>query len=459
VQLIRIGKWAALGPPEYSLIPPGGGVIGRAKDCDLSLNDPAVSLRHAQVGISSQGVFIQDLGSRHGILVDGKPVPKANLSMSSSVGIVSFKLKCAPLDLHLANEDELEELLTRLYMQDRQSDGMLLSKAWADISPKSGGALRMLAWFLLRDGKLGWAARVVERALWRSPGHPAARLAGALLAERQGRLGEAGQTLQELAKMQPPYELAILALSRVRKKEKVYAKLGGLISRRHGAAPSAPINQAKLKVGPFTFSYTAGLHDQLVQVAYAALAQAAEQINRRMDFNPGPVEVVIKDQLESGRIEAAALFNDAIELHADLLAQGDPNFLYVALAHEYVHLMLNRMCGGACPRWLDEGVAQYLTQNPSPKDRMALDRARQKDALLPLEALDCDFAALEHPDLVDLAYAQAYSVVEFLMERCEGADIAKMLKPFRKNGSDPYGGSVCGVPLAELEEKWIKWLR
>ncbi|RYE88608.1 MAG: FHA domain-containing protein [Myxococcales bacterium] len=50
---------------------PGQFVIGRSTDCQLSLDDPLVSRRHAKITIQADGVFVEDLGSRNGVLVDG----------------------------------------------------------------------------------------------------------------------------------------------------------------------------------------------------------------------------------------------------------------------------------------------------------------------------------------------------------------------------------------------------
>lgn len=45
-------------------------VIGRSVDCQLSLDDPLVSRRHAVIRISRGAVTVQDLGSRNGVLVN-----------------------------------------------------------------------------------------------------------------------------------------------------------------------------------------------------------------------------------------------------------------------------------------------------------------------------------------------------------------------------------------------------
>ncbi len=45
-------------------------VIGRSTECQLSLDDPLVSRRHAVIRIARDSVTVQDLGSRNGVLVN-----------------------------------------------------------------------------------------------------------------------------------------------------------------------------------------------------------------------------------------------------------------------------------------------------------------------------------------------------------------------------------------------------
>jgi pSer/pThr/pTyr-binding forkhead associated (FHA) protein len=53
-------------------VPMGQFLIGRTPECQLSLDDPLVSRRHAILEIQSDGVFVQDLGSRNGVFVNGE---------------------------------------------------------------------------------------------------------------------------------------------------------------------------------------------------------------------------------------------------------------------------------------------------------------------------------------------------------------------------------------------------
>jgi pSer/pThr/pTyr-binding forkhead associated (FHA) protein len=51
----------------------GGAVIGRGPDCDVRVEDPLISRRHARLLASELGVGIEDLDSANGLYVNGLP--------------------------------------------------------------------------------------------------------------------------------------------------------------------------------------------------------------------------------------------------------------------------------------------------------------------------------------------------------------------------------------------------
>jgi len=68
-----------------------GLLIGRGQDCDLRIDDPGVSRRHAEVRVSfDTGVpvlTVVDLGSTNGIKVDGHKVDSARIGAGSRITI------------------------------------------------------------------------------------------------------------------------------------------------------------------------------------------------------------------------------------------------------------------------------------------------------------------------------------------------------------------------------------
>lgn len=70
--------------------------IGRDDDCDLHLDDPMISRRHAEIGFADGLWWIRDLGSRNGTMVDGRFVNRVPLPANCSV-----KLYEAGPELHV----------------------------------------------------------------------------------------------------------------------------------------------------------------------------------------------------------------------------------------------------------------------------------------------------------------------------------------------------------------------
>src|SRR3954468_12072712 len=50
--------------------------VGRNASCQLSLDDPLVSRRHALLTVRDEGVEIEDLQSRNGVLVNGQRIDR-----------------------------------------------------------------------------------------------------------------------------------------------------------------------------------------------------------------------------------------------------------------------------------------------------------------------------------------------------------------------------------------------
>ena len=55
-------------------LPVGEFIVGRGPECQLAVDDPLVSRKHAALHVRKDGVVAQDLGSRNGVLVNGQKI-------------------------------------------------------------------------------------------------------------------------------------------------------------------------------------------------------------------------------------------------------------------------------------------------------------------------------------------------------------------------------------------------
>ena len=88
-------KLTVSGPNETHEISldPAGMTLGRGSDCDVVLDDAAVSRHHARISRDSFGRWIiEDLGSQNGVLVDGQRVRAQALVQGQGISIRPFTM-------------------------------------------------------------------------------------------------------------------------------------------------------------------------------------------------------------------------------------------------------------------------------------------------------------------------------------------------------------------------------
>src|SRR5262245_1046046 len=62
------------GRDEIVRLQRGATVFGRSTSCEIVLDDPLVSRRHAMITVSTNEVVLEDLGSVNGVYVNGAKV-------------------------------------------------------------------------------------------------------------------------------------------------------------------------------------------------------------------------------------------------------------------------------------------------------------------------------------------------------------------------------------------------
>jgi Protein of unknown function (DUF3662)/FHA domain len=69
------GRAMVLAENKRMLVGGAGAVLGRSRECDVTLNDPNVSRRHAEIRPDGRGGWIvEDLGSTNGVKVNGRAI-------------------------------------------------------------------------------------------------------------------------------------------------------------------------------------------------------------------------------------------------------------------------------------------------------------------------------------------------------------------------------------------------
>lgn len=67
-------------------------VIGRSKECDLQVQDPNISRRHAEVQLEGSEYWLVDLGSTNGVQVNGRRTSRAKLESGDRITLGSTDL-------------------------------------------------------------------------------------------------------------------------------------------------------------------------------------------------------------------------------------------------------------------------------------------------------------------------------------------------------------------------------
>lgn len=72
---------------------PNQAIIGRMPGCDVQLDDPSVSRRHARISRANAGWLIEDLGSTNGVTVNGASVEREYLSGGEDIELGNVRMR------------------------------------------------------------------------------------------------------------------------------------------------------------------------------------------------------------------------------------------------------------------------------------------------------------------------------------------------------------------------------
>jgi hypothetical protein len=128
------------------------------------------------------------------------------------------------------------------------------------------------------------------------------------------------------------------------------------------------------------------------------------------------------------------------------------------LAHEVAHLVIHRQAGASIPRWLDEGVAGWVSgEQVPPGDLAYLAFLARVGGLYPVARLE--YAFPEGHESTSLAYLESRLVVEYLAAAHQAAAVNRLLDLCEEGF--PAGTAVervTGLSPEEFERDFRRWV-
>jgi hypothetical protein len=135
----------------------------------------------------------------------------------------------------------------------------------------------------------------------------------------------------------------------------------------------------------------------------------------------------------------------------------DSPWVGVVIPHELTHLVFDTAVRNPYhfpPRWLNEGLAVYLSEGYGSSDRSAVAAAVRDGTLQPLSGLTAQFPTRR--DAFFLAYSESVSAVDFLVRRFGRDAVGRLVRAYADGVTDDEAfRAALGVDLAGFEAAWL----
>jgi hypothetical protein len=140
-----------------------------------------------------------------------------------------------------------------------------------------------------------------------------------------------------------------------------------------------------------------------------------------------------------------------------LIAPNELSYAEVVVPHELTHVVFDDVTRNpyhSPPRWLNEGLAVYLSEGYISSDKSLVSDAATSRTLMPLDALTGEFPTTA--DQFYLAYAESVSAVDYLIRTYGQPAIDKMVTAYAAGSSDDEAFTAAfGVDAAGVNKAWL----
>lgn len=140
--------------------------------------------------------------------------------------------------------------------------------------------------------------------------------------------------------------------------------------------------------------------------------------------------------------------------------QAADTFAGTLIRHELTHLVLHRATDNpyhGVPRWMDEGVAVYLSEGYTDYWKSFVDPAVSSKALIPLQGLTGEFPSVKSEFY--LAYGEAVAAVDFFIRTYGDQTFWSLVKSYANGVSDDDAfKAATGSDFTAFNKQWFESL-
>jgi hypothetical protein len=138
--------------------------------------------------------------------------------------------------------------------------------------------------------------------------------------------------------------------------------------------------------------------------------------------------------------------------------QIDASWVGVVIPHELTHIVFNTAVDNPYhfpPRWLNEGLAVYLSQGYGVDDRVATEAAGRDGSIIPLDGLTGQFPV--SADGFFLAYSESVSAVDFLVKTYGKDALVALIRSYARGVTDDEAfEAALRVSATGFNDAWLR---
>jgi tetratricopeptide (TPR) repeat protein len=309
------------------------------------------------------------------------------------------------------------------------------------------------AYALVEEQRIEEAAKEIEPLVRAHPHDPEVAFVEADLLFHRGEYARASQRFGEATKL--------------------HGRVGDEAKRLRDLTQATAEATKKLQPlrGQHFVVYYAGKDELLASYALAALEKAWAALGDDFGWRPTePVRVEIypevadlarvstltMKEIETSGTIALCKFNRLMIVSPRALVAGYP--WLDTLTHEYTHYVVTRVSHNTVPIWLHEGLAKFEERRwrassgggLTPVMEHLLATGLQRKRLITFAQMHPSMAKLPSQEDTALAFAEVYTVVDYLHERNGWAGLRGLIGRFRDDKAPDFN---------DVERDWKAWLR